>query len=95
MITRRFFLGLGTLFTFTLGLAPAKYKPLYPFQFWGTYGKSGKEPLRWVQIDHCSNAHIEAILTTQHHIRDTETEKMFENIMSYRERHGIIIEDTA
>lgn len=36
--------------------------------FWGTYGKSGKEPLRWIRICELSNSHLEAIIKTQHHV---------------------------
>lgn len=32
---------------------------------WGTYGKSGNEPLRWVRLVDCSTEHLEAILSTQ------------------------------
>lgn len=32
---------------------------------WGTYGKSGKEPLKWVRLDECSVEHLRAILRTQ------------------------------
>lgn len=35
---------------------------------WGTYGISGKDPLRWVPLCHCSNDHLNAILNTQSHI---------------------------
>ncbi len=35
---------------------------------WGTYGKSGQEPLKWVRLMDCSTEHLEAILRTQHHI---------------------------
>jgi hypothetical protein len=35
---------------------------------WGTYGKSGKEPGRWVTLKNMSDEHIQAILDTQHQI---------------------------
>lgn len=35
---------------------------------WGTYGKSGKEPLRWMKLHCMTNEHIQAILDTQCHI---------------------------
>lgn len=35
---------------------------------WGTYGKSGKEPLKWVKLIDCETEHLEAILNTQSQI---------------------------
>jgi len=32
---------------------------------WGTYGKSGKEPLRFVLLKNMSDEHIQAVLDTQ------------------------------
>lgn len=32
---------------------------------WGTYGKSGKDPLRWVRLVDCSTDHLQSILKTQ------------------------------
>jgi len=32
---------------------------------WGTYGKSGREKLRWIPLCELSNSHLEAILATQ------------------------------
>lgn len=37
---------------------------------WGTYGKNGTDPLRWVPLSQCSTEHLYAILNTQHHISD-------------------------
>lgn len=37
---------------------------------WGTYGKSGRDPLKWVRIGDCSTEHLGAILRTQDHIED-------------------------
>lgn len=41
--------------------------PIVSFQTirWGTYGKSGREPLSWIPICELSNSHLEAILATQ------------------------------
>jgi hypothetical protein len=41
--------------------------PITEFQVikWGTYGKSGRGPLRWIPICELSNSHLEAILATQ------------------------------
>jgi hypothetical protein len=35
---------------------------------WGTYGKGGKDPLRWVTLGECSIEHLCNILITQHQI---------------------------
>jgi len=35
---------------------------------WGTYGKTGNEPLRFVLLKNMSDGHIQAILDTQFHI---------------------------
>ena len=32
---------------------------------WGTYGKDGKQPLRYVRVLDCDTAHLQAILSTQ------------------------------
>ena len=37
---------------------------------WGTYGKSGKEPLRWTTLGRCTSEHLKAILETQFQITD-------------------------
>lgn len=37
---------------------------------WGTFGKSGKDPLKYVPLCDLTTEHIEAILATQTHISD-------------------------
>jgi hypothetical protein len=32
---------------------------------WGTYGKSGKESLKWKKLGDCDTDHLQAILDTQ------------------------------
>ena len=44
------------------------FKPVREWMIWGTYGKSGKDPLKWVILKNMSDEHIQAILDTQHHI---------------------------
>jgi hypothetical protein len=44
------------------------YDALSKFLEWGTYGKSGKEPLKWVRLIDCSTEHLKAILNTQKQI---------------------------
>jgi hypothetical protein len=37
---------------------------------WGTFGKEGKGPLRWVKLGDCSTEHLRAILRTQPQITE-------------------------
>lgn len=37
---------------------------------WGTFGKNGDQPLKWVILKNMSDEHIMAILRTQPHISD-------------------------
>lgn len=53
---------------------------------WGTYGKSGKEPLRWVILKDISDEHIQAILDTQHQICSFYR-KEFKNELKYRKQY--------
>jgi len=46
------------------------FKPVREWMIWGTYGKSGKDPLKYVILKNMSDEHIGAILATQHHISD-------------------------
>jgi hypothetical protein len=39
---------------------------------WGTFGKSGKEPLKYVKLIDCSTEHLEAILQ-QPYIQDNSS----------------------
>lgn len=45
-----------------------KLEEVRDWMVWGTYGKSGKEPLKWVTLKNMSDEHIQAILDTQTHI---------------------------
>ena len=51
---------------------------------WGTYGKSGKNKLRWVKLINCSTSHLEAILRTQP--INAITKKVIKEILSQRKR---------
>lgn len=59
---------------------------------WGTYGKGGDQPLRRVKLSEMSNKHIDAILTTQHHI-GPQIRKVFEDEQQHRLDNNINIED--
>jgi len=47
-----------------------KRESVRDWMVWGTYGKSGKAPLKWVTLKNMTNEHIQAILDTQPHITD-------------------------
>ncbi len=79
-LSRRLFLQIASLVTF-FGvpknpipvLDPKPLTPSFPLPkatahpqlMWGTYGKSGKQPLKVVQLGACSTEHLYAILKTQ------------------------------
>lgn len=50
---------------------------------WGTRGKTGDEPLRYIQLKDLTTDHIKAILETQLHIPDAIIE-VFEKELAYR-----------
>lgn len=50
---------------FVSGHIKATLEELKPIARWGTYGKDGNKPLRWVRLINCSTAHLNAILRTQ------------------------------
>ena len=52
---------------------------------WGTRGKSGEKPLKWVALQNLDKDHIEAILDTQHQIQP-HIRKLFEDELQYREQ---------
>ena len=62
------------------------------FVEWGTYGKTGTEPLHFVKLCNMSNAHIEAILNDNLRIHPN-LKQAFENELEYRKRTCLIIED--
>lgn len=58
---------------------------------WGSYGKNGDEPLKWLALCEMTNEHIEAIMEGgfgNEYVRD-----FFEREMSYRKQHNITIND--
>jgi len=67
-MNRRMFLMVTTAITALKGviLPVAKAAPVEGADLlWGTYGKSGKEPLKWVKLGDCETEHLQAILRTQ------------------------------
>jgi hypothetical protein len=59
---------------------------------WGSYGKDGKQPLHWKLLKTMTDEHIEAILETQHHIREY-IRKVFEDEQVYRKSLNIEIKE--
>jgi hypothetical protein len=59
---------------------------------WGTYGKNGDQPLRWVPVSEMSNDHIQAVLDTQKHMHPNlrevlmmERQYRIENLIEIRD----------
>lgn len=51
---------------------------------WGTYGKDGKGPKKYVSLKDLELSHIRAILETQHHIVGSYVEDLFLKELQYR-----------
>ena len=60
---------------------------------WGTYGKNGDQPLRYVKLRLMSNAHIEAILDTMVPGLHPLYQELFEKELEYRKKEDIKIYD--
>jgi len=59
---------------------------------WGTYGKSGDQPLRQIKLSEMSNAHIQACLDTQPRMYP-QIRIAMQNELDYRIENSILIED--
>ena len=59
---------------------------------WGTYGKNGDEPLKYILLKDMETEHINAILKTQTHISD-EIKKIFIDELSFR-KNDVVLFDT-
>ena len=53
---------------------------------WGSYGKDGKQPLRWIALEDMETEHINAVLETQHHLQDW-TKQLFNDELQWRISH--------
>ena len=51
---------------------------------WGTYGKNGDQPLRWVPLKECETDHLQAILKTQPHVRGGIIEQIIKHWLNWR-----------
>jgi hypothetical protein len=85
-MNRRFFIALASFLPSVATLKSiCAEKPIEGADLlWGTYGKSGKEPLKWKKLGECDTDHLQAILDTQ---PLTETYKTaIQNILQSREK---------
>lgn len=48
--------------------------------FWGTYGKNGKQPFKWVLLKNMNTEHIKAVIITQKQIKKTYKKALNEEI---------------
>jgi hypothetical protein len=57
--------------------------PMREILLWGTRGKKGNEPLRYIQLKDMTNEHIQSILDTQTQL-NKETKQFFSNELELR-----------
>ena len=63
---------------------------------WGTRGKSGRDPVKWVKLIDCETDHLEAILATQPHIASFEgLREIIEGILADRKEAAAKAEKRA
>lgn len=65
-----------------------KHELIREYLEWGTYGKSGKEPHKYVPLKNLEIDHIKAILKTQTHIKDN-FKKILKNELKFRKKHNL------
>jgi len=69
------------------------YEVIRQEMYWGTYGKNGNQPFKWVYLNEMSDAHIQAILEqfgpTPTHWRTS----FFWKELEYRKENNITIKD--
>lgn len=61
--------------------------------YWGTYGKDGKDPFKWIYLNEMSDEHIQNVL---HQIGSEPTNwrtKFFKKELEYRKENNISIKD--
>lgn len=52
---------------------------------WGSFGKNGDEPKHYIKLKDMETSHIQVILETQPHIRNSVVEELFKLELQYRE----------
>lgn len=60
---------------------------------WGTYGKNGDQPRRWITVSEMSNDHIQNILNDLGHRIEPWIKNILVNEQKYRTEHNILIQD--
>lgn len=60
---------------------------------WGSYGKNGDQPVKWMTPSEMSNDHVENIIKNLGHRIAPWTLKIFERELEYRKQHNILIQD--
>ena len=60
---------------------------------WGTYGKSGTEPLTWKPLNEMTDEHINAILDTQYHISE-KVRTIFIDELNWRNQNNANIKES-
>lgn len=61
---------------------------------WGTYGKNGDQPLKYVVLKNMSDEHIEAILRTQFHIGRFYTNELKKELKRRKKNPALSITET-
>ena len=60
---------------------------------WGSYGRDGKQEKHYILLKRLTDEHLEAILRTQSHIKNTQIEKALKDEQEYRKVNEIVIKD--
>ena len=60
---------------------------------WGSYGRDGKQEKRYILLKCLTDEHLEAILRTQSHIKNTPIEKVLKDEQEYRKVNEIVVKD--
>lgn len=56
---------------------------------WGSYGPKGDQPKHYILLKELSNGHINSILETQWHIKDSYVENIFKMELQYRRENAL------
>ena len=60
---------------------------------WGSYGRDGKQEKHYILLKDLTDEHVDAILRTQSHIKDTPIEKVLKDEQEYRKVNKIVVKD--
>lgn len=69
----------------------APFEQIRESMHWGTYGKKGDQPLRYVTVSQMTDGHIKAILNQN--MGAKWVQEILEDELKYRAKKGITIED--